>query len=732
VRVRANRIRRLAALVPLVALACGAGPALAGVGQQLRTVRYHGFSVTVPRSWPVYQLARAPQTCVRFNRHALYLGVPSAQQNCPAEAVGRTEAILIEPVRAAVTSAAVASAAAAGPQASGVAGSATTFTVPSAAVRVIATWRNNPRLLTSAFHRRTLPAAANPPQVPTPPQTHLERAHASGGAVAASVPAVYTGPGFDTCDAPSTQKMSAWTADSPYHAVGIYIGGANAACPPSSDPNLTPTWLSQEAGAGWHFIPTYVGLQAPNNSCGCSAIKASQASAEGTAAAEDAVTQAASLDLPSGTPIYDDMEYYSRTQANTSAVLAFLAAWTTELHAEGYLSGVYGNANSAIADLATQYGTSYPEPDDIWFAAWPGDGSTSTSDPNIPSADWVNHQRVHQYSGAHNETYGGQTINIDGDYLDGATAGSVVVGPAPPPDVSISAGGGTTYLSASWSGIGLARWQVLAGTSPTSLSGVDSASLQGAQTKITVHSAAPYFAVDAIGPSGQVMATSATVTAPSRLVLFGRSTFFGVGSGVGGFPVGCYLGSACHLSSKLTVGRTTVAQTSSQSFRPGGSGTIYYRLTSAGWRLLNRAHGGHLPVLITVRDASGASTSADMALIPFTTSGRSPARSAKPSLLVTAAATTELVHGWSGGVLTRCSAVYPCQISSTLTAGRVTIATVRQQSIGGLQDGYIYFWLTGRGHQLLGQAPGNQLGATLTLRCDGGVATARIVLARYS
>jgi hypothetical protein len=721
VRVRANRIRRLAVLVPLVAVVSGVGPAAAAITQRLRTVSYHGFSVTVPSSWPVYDLAREPQTCVRFNRHAVYLGVPSSQQSCPAQAVGRTEAILIEPVGA--TAARVGEAAI---PAGYVAGSATTFDVPQAGVRVTATWRSDPRAVATALHRRSLS------ETTSPPRPRLEKAGPSGGATAASVATVYTGPGFDACDAPSPQKMSAWTAYSPYHAIGIYVGGANAACPPSSDPNLTPTWLGDEAAAGWHFIPTYVGLQAPSNGCSCSAIKPSQASAEGAAAAEDAVTQAQSLDLPSGTPIYNDMEAYSRTQTNTSAVLAFLAAWTTELHAEGYLSGVYGNANSAIADLATQYGTSYPEPDDIWFAAWPGDGSTSTSDPDIPSSDWVNHQRLHQYSGGHNETYGGVTINIDGDYLDGATAGNVVVGPAPPPSLSISAGGGTTYLSASWSGIGLADWRVLAGTTPTALTSVDSSRLQGAQTKITVPSAAPYFAIDAMGPGGQVLAASATVSAPARVALFGRSTFFGVSSGVGGFPVGCYLASTCHIAAKLAVGRTTVAQSTSQTFRPGGSGTVYYRLTSAGWKLLARDHDGHLRVLVTVKDATGASTSAYMTLIPFTTSGRGPTRSITPGQLVTTTGTTDFVHGWSGGVLARCSAVYACQITSTLTYGRETLATARPQSVGGLQVGYLYFWLTARGHQLLGQAAGNQLAANLVLRCGTSEASARIVLAQFS
>jgi hypothetical protein len=31
---------------------------------------------------------------------------------------------------------------------------------------------------------------------------------------------------------------------------------------------------------------------------------------------------------------------------------------------------------------------------------------------------WVNHQRLHQYKGDHNETWGGVTINIDSNFLD--------------------------------------------------------------------------------------------------------------------------------------------------------------------------------------------------------------------------------------------------------------------------------------------------------------------------
>lgn len=707
-------------MLPAAVWLCATAVASAARNDALRTVTYHGYSVTVPRSWPIYDLSRAPHTCVRFDRHALYLGTPGAEQRCPANGVGRTEAILIEP-----TGAHGARSSARSPAAQPIAGPATTFVVPSAGVEVTATWLTDPHAVASALHRRTLAVAHGARLEP--------RRQPGGSGGGAPVPAsVYTGPGFDACDAPSSTQMAAWTAHSPYHAIGIYIGGANAACPPSRDPNLTSTWLSDEAAAGWHFVPTYVGLQA-QGACGCTAINPKQATAEGTAAADDAVVQAQSLDLGSGTPIYDDMESYSRTQTNTSAVLAYLAAWTTELHAKGYVSGVYGNANSAMADLATQYGTSYPEPDDIWFAAWPGEGSQTTSDPNIPSTDWINHQRLHQYSGGHNETYGGVTINIDGDYLDGATAGAVALGPAPPPTLSVSTWGAVTNLTTSWSGLGLTRWEVLAGTTPTALTPIRSAAPQGAQTKISVRSAAAYFAVQAIAGSGQVLASSAPVGSTPRLELFGRSSFYGLSSGIGAVPVGCYLPTPCQIVATISAGPTRLTRTRPEAFRAGGDGLLYYKLGWAGRRLLARTRGGKLPVEITITDTTGASTAAAMSLIPFMTSGRGPVRRVSPSPAFGAAGTTDFIHsrwGW-GGILARCGSVPACWITPTLSVGRVTIASGRPQLVGGLELGYVTASLTPQGQRLLQAARGNQLGATLVLRSGTSTASARIALVQY-
>jgi hypothetical protein len=231
----------------------------------------------------------------------------------------------------------------------------------------------------------------------------------------------FTGLGFDACAAPSSRTMAAW-ATSPYRAIGVYIGGANRAC---SQPNLTTTWVGEQVGAGWHLIPTYVGLQAPTSSCGsCAKLSSntSKATAQGTEAGSDAVAKAQSVGIGPGSPIYFDMEAYTRTSSASTATLSFLSAWTVRLHALGYTSGAYSSSSSGIADLARAIGSAYTLPDDIWTANW--NGARNTLDPYLSSSAWASHQRIHQYHGGHNETYGLATINIDNDYVDGATVGS--------------------------------------------------------------------------------------------------------------------------------------------------------------------------------------------------------------------------------------------------------------------------------------------------------------------
>ncbi len=131
--------------------------------------------------------------------------------------------------------------------------------------------------------------------------------------------------------------------NSAYRAVGIYIGGSERAC---GQVNLSAAWVSGEAAAGWHFLPLYVGPQASFGELGSPANQA-------VSAAQDAVTQAQLLGFGLRTPIYYDMEAYSAGQ--TPAVLIFLSAWTRELHALGYRSGIYSSSLSGVMDLVNNY-----------------------------------------------------------------------------------------------------------------------------------------------------------------------------------------------------------------------------------------------------------------------------------------------------------------------------------------------------------------------------------------
>jgi Domain of unknown function (DUF1906) len=345
-----GRQRTAKTVATLGALALIAALALAP-GASAKVLHFQGKAVRVPDSWPVYRLSQHPGMCVRLDRRAVYLGTPGANQSCPADAIGRRRAILVE------------------------------------------------------GHSPAARAAA----IPSPPK-RLATASAAGG--------FFTGLGFDACATPSQKSMTAW-GESPYRAVGVYIGGVNRAC---SQPNLTSTWVDTQTAAGWALIPTYVGLQAPTSACSsCAKLTTIGAVKQGEEAAIDAVADASEAGLGPGSPIYFDMEAYSRTTSATSATLSFLQSWTGKLHALGYVSGVYSSSSSGIADLGGQVGTGYVLPDDLWIANW--NNQQNTLDPAVPSTGWTLHQRIHQYQGGHNETYGGVTIDIDNDYVDAATAG---------------------------------------------------------------------------------------------------------------------------------------------------------------------------------------------------------------------------------------------------------------------------------------------------------------------
>ena len=96
------------------------------------------------------------------------------------------------------------------------------------------------------------------------------------------------------------------------------------------------------------------------------------------------------------------MEAYKNNNAGCrTAVLTFLDAWTRQLKAVGYISGVYSSASAAITDLqsnTTIAGHSLAEPQAIWFALW-DNGNNMTGAPYMTTAVWPVASRSKQYAG---------------------------------------------------------------------------------------------------------------------------------------------------------------------------------------------------------------------------------------------------------------------------------------------------------------------------------------------
>jgi peptidoglycan hydrolase-like protein with peptidoglycan-binding domain len=228
-------------------------------------------------------------------------------------------------------------------------------------------------------------------------------------------PGSFLGNGFDVCAAPQQSTMDRWRSSSPYRAVGVYISGGLRAC---AQPNLTSSWVSTQAGKGWHLIPLDVGRQAP---CSSYSTKISStpatARSQGSDAATASVAAAQALGMPAGSAIYSDIEGYGAGASCTAAVLSYLSGWTEGLHARGYLSGLYSSGSSGIHDAANAYtDPGYTRVDHIWFAWW-NHAADTNSGSYAPASTWAGHQRIHQYDNV-SETWGGTTLNIDRNYLD--------------------------------------------------------------------------------------------------------------------------------------------------------------------------------------------------------------------------------------------------------------------------------------------------------------------------
>lgn len=235
---------------------------------------------------------------------------------------------------------------------------------------------------------------------------------------------IYTGRGFDTCQAPSLSTMAAWTDYSPYGAVGVYIGGRGRACPDQR--YLSPDWVRGVTRLGWYLLPLYVGSQSP---CVYSSHKRPYAIdswrpwAQGVAEGRDAVRQARELGMRQDSAIYLDMEAYDRKDPECAqTTLTFVQAWNREVRRLGYLPGFYSSAGSGVTHIQqARWAGERDLPEAMWFARWNGSPDVA-NEPTLSTGAWEPHRRIHQYRGDVRETHGGRTVTIDRNLVDAPVA----------------------------------------------------------------------------------------------------------------------------------------------------------------------------------------------------------------------------------------------------------------------------------------------------------------------
>lgn len=225
---------------------------------------------------------------------------------------------------------------------------------------------------------------------------------------------IFDGQAFDTCDAPSRAAMENWL-ESPYRAIGVYIGGRARAC--EEQPNLTEAWVKDVDAMGWRLLPVYVGSQSPCVRLGHhqgAAIDADRPREQGAAEAKDAVASAEALGMTRGTPVYLDMEDYDHTDtACAETTLAFTQGFSREIRERGYIPGFYSSATSGVAHMeSARLAGATDLPDVLWYARW-SVPPTITDEPGLASQAWQPHRRIHQHTGNVRETHGGTELHID-------------------------------------------------------------------------------------------------------------------------------------------------------------------------------------------------------------------------------------------------------------------------------------------------------------------------------
>ena len=235
----------------------------------------------------------------------------------------------------------------------------------------------------------------------------------------------FIGHAFDKCEIPTLSQLQRWYTSSPYKAVNLYIGGVSRFC---SNAALSAAYLRSMSLQGWRFIPTWVGPQAP-----CTSFKTkfsydvNLAYQAGVDNANLARTKLMALGLTnpngSGGIVYLDLEHFAYTESCSAAARSYVNGWTTRLSQLGIYSGLYSTSSGISTNRYFDIGK---PPTAVWIAEWyktPGfrPAETVWGLRYLSDSYWAYHQRIVQYSGGHDETWGGVTMNIDCNVADGPT-----------------------------------------------------------------------------------------------------------------------------------------------------------------------------------------------------------------------------------------------------------------------------------------------------------------------
>jgi hypothetical protein len=239
----------------------------------------------------------------------------------------------------------------------------------------------------------------------------------------------YDGKGFDTCVAQSTGFMRSWLG-SPYRATNIYLKSAQVAGDCRNQPELNRQWVRTVRSNGWALLPIFVGRQAPcRDDRSQTGFTAATSRSRGRAAAGSAVDRMRALGLGKHKPVYLDVEPYDTSKRKcAAAVVNYVEAWTRALHHRGYVAGIYAQATRGIEPIALH---ASPRPDDVWWALFNRDPSTSY--PTL-HGHWKGH-RIHQY--AAQSTANASTFNGQGPLqIDKNTVHAAAVAPLAPRSVT--------------------------------------------------------------------------------------------------------------------------------------------------------------------------------------------------------------------------------------------------------------------------------------------------------